>query len=267
MPAVVRTLLVGEAESTALWAAEAALSELVAQSCVRRMPDLASLRADSSAVGEPCDLAVVCQSWSDEHAAADVEWLLTAFPLARVVCCSGEWCASDGRRRSVWPGAVRVPAWQIAQRLRTELRVLAGKVPPLPLTAGRDEVFAGEHGLGSDRSAGASVAVAVAGPDAVLCRSIEEALAAAGCRVAAIDGEPSPDVLLVDIDPWSSARAAWLANLRGRCSRSAVVALAGFPWPDLAAELAARGAVAVVPKLGPQSALVTAVQHAADNVA
>jgi len=87
------------------------------------------------------ELVIVCQHWPNEYTSADVRKLLTAFPLARLVCCYGPWCASDGRTRDIWPLSVRVPAEFAVRRIDIELEVMAGTRPPLPLTASRDEIF------------------------------------------------------------------------------------------------------------------------------
>ena len=99
------------------------------------------------------DLIVVCQHWPDEYASGDVRELLRAFPLARLVCCYGPWCASDGRTRDVWPLAVRVPAVDAERRIDLELEVLAGDRWPLPLTASRDEIFAFDPDASIDAAA------------------------------------------------------------------------------------------------------------------
>ncbi len=65
--------------------------------------------------------------------------MIGLYPLARLVCCYGPWCASDGRTRDIWPLAVRVPVDAAAERIRRELEVLSGRRQPLPLTASRDE--------------------------------------------------------------------------------------------------------------------------------
>lgn len=87
------------------------------------------------------DVVLICQHWSDEFTEQDVRRLLTAFPLARIACCYGPWCESDGRTRDVWPLSVRVPVRCAAGRIAREFEVLAGLRAPLPLTASRDEIF------------------------------------------------------------------------------------------------------------------------------
>ena len=91
-------------------------------------------------------LTVVCQHWSDEFSGESVQRLISTWPLSRVVCAYGPWCVSDGRRRSVWPHAVRVPVESAPGRIQREWDVIRGIRTGLPLTAGRDEIFAFDHG-------------------------------------------------------------------------------------------------------------------------
>jgi hypothetical protein len=87
------------------------------------------------------DLVIVCQHWPDEFTERDVLSILRTSPLARLTCCYGPWCESDGRTRDIWPLAVRVPVRSAADRIHRELDVIAGFSRPLPLTASRDEIF------------------------------------------------------------------------------------------------------------------------------
>ena len=88
------------------------------------------------------DLRIVCQSWPDEFSPAEVRRIVTASATSRLICVYGAWCMSDGRTRSLWPQAVRVPVTEFASRLQLELDVITGRAIPLPLTAARDECFA-----------------------------------------------------------------------------------------------------------------------------
>ncbi|MEX0715608.1 MAG: hypothetical protein WD066_03435 [Planctomycetaceae bacterium] len=88
------------------------------------------------------DLVVALQSWPDEFPRTVVERAIARFPLARWVCCYGEWCASDGRSRDIWPPGARVPVASARSRIARELAVIRGDLSPLPPTASRDEVFA-----------------------------------------------------------------------------------------------------------------------------
>lgn len=96
--------------------------------------------------GDDPDLVIALQSWPDEFSRAAVEEAIARFPLARFVCCYGAWCASDGRTRAIWPPGARVPVETAPARIARELAVIRGELPPLPLTASRDELFAFDSG-------------------------------------------------------------------------------------------------------------------------
>jgi len=91
--------------------------------------------------GVPADLVVVLLRWPDEVTAAETEALFGAWPIARVVCVCGAWCASIGRTRTIWPPATRVPAESALPRLERELAVLTGSRPPLSVTASAAECW------------------------------------------------------------------------------------------------------------------------------
>jgi hypothetical protein len=148
--------MIGDTRSPELRHVDALLRTLFPDSKLPRIERLAAARAaDLSA-----DLIVACQSWSDEYTARDVATLLSAAPLARFLCVYGRWCDSDGRTRNVWPLAVRVPAAEFETRLRRELEVLQGTLPPLPLTASRTEIFAAKLPLAVTPRAGRSISSA-----------------------------------------------------------------------------------------------------------
>jgi hypothetical protein len=135
-------LVIGDFFSPAMEPVRLCVEKLVERGCDARFA--ASVPGTS---GNPAgdgwfpDLVVVCQHWPDEFTERDVRRLMVLYPLARVTCCYGPWCQSDGRSRDIWPLATRVPVCSAAGRIRRELDVLAGLCRPLPLTASRDEVF------------------------------------------------------------------------------------------------------------------------------
>jgi hypothetical protein len=146
-PARLALLVVGDFFSREMSCVERRVKEFARQAAdVRIASGVAEAIAKCAADAWHADLVIVCQLWPDEYTPADLRDLLRAFPLARLVCGYGPWCASDGRTRDVWPLAVRVPAEFVARRIDLELEVLAGDrwpLPlPLPLTASRDEIFA-----------------------------------------------------------------------------------------------------------------------------
>jgi hypothetical protein len=87
-------------------------------------------------------LIVILQHWPDEFPRHSVQAFLANYPVSRLMVCLDAWCASYGRTRGDWPPAVCVFPELWASRLQKEVLILAGKLPPLPWTAGLDEIFA-----------------------------------------------------------------------------------------------------------------------------
>ncbi len=135
-------LVVGDLFSPDMRSVERRVEELARDNCdVRVVPNVA--QAFAKCTGDNChpDLVIVCQHWPEDYRVAGVRQILSAFPLPRLICCYGPWCASDGRTRDVWPISVRVPADSSPARIDLELEVLADARWPLHLTASRDEIF------------------------------------------------------------------------------------------------------------------------------
>jgi hypothetical protein len=87
------------------------------------------------------DLVVVVQHRPAEFSRRDAADLLGSQPLARFVVALGPWCASHGRSERLWPEAVTVWLPNAPSRLRGEAERLLASDPPLPLTAGREELI------------------------------------------------------------------------------------------------------------------------------
>jgi hypothetical protein len=148
-------LVVGDLFSPEMQSVERRVEELARdRSDVRILSDVAQALSRSAADAWHPDLVIVCQHWPDQYTAAEVRQLLGAFPLARLICCYGVWCASDGRTRDVWPLSTRIPAELAPRRIDLELEVLAGTRWALPLTASRDEIFLFDPEIGIAAPAG-----------------------------------------------------------------------------------------------------------------
>ncbi|MGQ0632977.1 MAG: hypothetical protein ACT4QC_00040 [Planctomycetaceae bacterium] len=236
---------------------------------VRRVTRVADARSAARDGEKTPQLVVVVQAWPDQFTSGDVIELLTHFPLARLVCCQGPWCDSDGRTRDLWPAACRVPLEIAPSRIAREIALIgqaldaatvpslrAGdRAPPawLPLTASRGEIFEARF---SDSLAPGRQGrmVAVESPDRQFRIMLERALGRAGFGAAGSDCNPS-SVHVWDADPWNATQAADLRKLRSDCPNRPLVACVGFGRPDLADELRAAGASAVWCKLAPLATL------------
>jgi hypothetical protein len=199
------------------------------------------------------DLIVVIQSHLDEYCQRDLDELGRLAPLARWVVCSGAWCESEGRTRNLWPLAVRVPLRSAPLRLLDEWRMLCGEnVKPLPLSGSREEAFDADHG--PLRKATVSISVLVDSPDAEYARYLRELLVESGHEVAASD--PSPQVILCDLDPWGPARQQSAEHLQLRYPHAQLVGLMSRPEVEVVDEYP------VIPKLGSQQQILDAILQA-----
>lgn len=228
---------------------------------LRQTPDLAGARELVRREEWLPDLVIVLQSWPDQFPPGEFHELLTLFPLARLVCCYGPWCDSDGRTRSIWPLAVRVPATAAVPRLEQEWALLQAQeqaAAPLPLTASRTEIFEfdfGQHASGDPHTG----KVVVISADRAWREMMQRQF---GVRGASAEGDAEPPALvLFDADPWNEERAEALAAIRPAVPAGRLIALVGFPRPDLEAELRRGGADEVRCKLTP----CTSVGAAADQ--
>jgi hypothetical protein len=222
---------------------------------IRTANGIADLAALVNAGWHP-DLIVVLQSWSDQFSENDVHQILSLCPLARLVCCFGPWCDSDGRTRSIWPLAVRIPAAAVGERLARELALLQTGRPsraPLPLTASRSEIFEFDYGAPLDNQIPAPSAkqVQVISPDRPFREMLEAAMRSwsSGAQEPAAEG--APEVILFDADPWDARQMTSLRAVRGAFPQAKLVACAGFPRPHLVADLCESGADDVWFKLAP----------------
>lgn len=207
------------------------------------------------------DLVVIVQNWSDEHSRDEIDQLSRLAPLARWVVCYGSWCESDGRTRDLWPLAVRVPLRSAESRLAHEWRLLNGDaVVPLPMSASREETFGVDHA--KLFSVERPVVVAVNSPDVEYQRYLVELLSRMGHSVVLPSEEfESPDVWLLDLDPWDQERRSSVQQICAREPKANMVGLMNLPAPELTRELLEMGMIDVLPKLGSQQRLLDAISN------
>ena len=78
------------------------IRQSVGDQTLRMAADASQLPFDTSDARSEPDVIVVLQAWPDQYSVADANQVISRFPLARLVCCYGPWCDSDGRNRSIW---------------------------------------------------------------------------------------------------------------------------------------------------------------------
>lgn len=224
--------------------------------------DVAHLRQVVERDGWFPDLVVVLQSWPDQFSEDDFHELLTICPLARIVCCYGPWCDSDGRTRAIWPLAVRVPAVAATGRLAQELEFLENRpsvARPLPLTASRAEIFEFDFRALKPGDAKTQTALVVS-PDRRFREMLESALRKGGLHVAGERDKGAADVVVFDADPWNAERAHAFRSVRSTHADAKLLACAGFLRPELDAALRQAGAADVWFKLAPLETLLDLIQ-------
>ncbi|MBI3861613.1 MAG: hypothetical protein HY290_06930 [Planctomycetia bacterium] len=246
----------------------------VGRAALGRAADVPELCEPTTGARLHPDMIVVLQAWPDEYSTADVNSLIAQFPRARIICCFGPWCDSDGRSRSIWPLAVRVPAASFASRFEHELALLRARAEarqvappagssaraptadgPLPLTASRTEIFDFDYHRGPERSAAHGPA-AVISPDRAWREMLDAALAARGIEILEETGMARATVVFFDVDPWNELSAARLTAIRQAQSATRLIACTGFSHPQFEASLRDAGADDVRSKLQPLAGVV-----------
>lgn len=222
------------------------------------------------------DVGVIVEDHPQQYTVADVTALFSASPLTRWVCVRSDWCESATRTGTVWPPAVTVPARLFADRWRRECAVLAGELPPLPLTAGIDEAFLFNASL-SERKSTLAVEgqLIVSSPDRAIRDWLREffALELPLATVAYIsdDGNCEPPGLspaakiagvIFDLDPGTETQQAQLQSWRDSHADISVIALQTMPARQHVDRWATAG-VTLLPKLGGSGQILQALSGAA----
>ncbi len=205
------------------------------------------------------DLIVVLLAWPDEFSEAEVYELLALCPLARVVCCFGPWCDSDGRTRTIWPLAVRIPLADSPARLARELALFEDQESPdrpLPMTASRAEIFASDFQPLQRQQQSLAVA-AVVSPDRHFCQMLESTLTTAGVQICKVSESDRAACIIFDADLWNAERQSALETICRARSTAKFVAATGFLRPDLDAALRRAGADEVWSKVSPLQQLAS----------
>ncbi|MEZ6128306.1 MAG: hypothetical protein R3C59_06470 [Planctomycetaceae bacterium] len=212
------------------------------------------------------DLTIVLQSWSDQYAAKAVDRLIGHTLNGRLLCCYGPWCESDGRNRTIWPDAARVPVRLAAAVIADELVRFAVSIPPLFPTSARDEVFAHRLEIPADSVPPRldQFNAAVVSPDRSLRKTVAVTLRDLGIRTVSlplikvahrqkIRAQETPrgpiHVVLHDLDPYIDAVRDSLEVARKMFPVAHLLGLATMPDSGLTVEVADEELAGIVPKL------------------
>jgi hypothetical protein len=271
VPAMMRLLVVGLTESAEMQPLSAALSGVTSLMKIDLVPDVDAAVDFASVRGLYPDLMIVCQHWPDEYTTSDVRQLVACVPMARLLCCYGPWCESDGRNRETWPAGARIPAMIVESRLRGEIDVLLGRRPPLPLTASRDETFDFNLCNHDSKKAHSPRTIQIRTPDRELERWLGELVTAAEHEYASATAEGTQniatDVILWDLDPWDARRLASefrqiQSAFDSEGEAPAIIGLMGLPYPEDLVAARSLGMKTILHKLAPSNEIVAAIAWA-----
>ncbi|MEZ6124403.1 MAG: hypothetical protein R3C49_14690 [Planctomycetaceae bacterium] len=244
---------------------------LIRHPSIRVIGEHAEIR--SAVEHDPADLTIVLQSWSDQYTQKDINLLIGHTLFRRLFCCYGPWCESDGRNRSLWPDAVRIPIRLSESVIEHELKAIRLGQDAIPPTASGDEIFS--HRISPVRDVALAERLdrmngAVVGADRVFRRVLAQTLRSLGLRNAAVPlirlnnrDDPRPQstergpihFVFHDLDPWGPDVQASLAASHHIFPDAVVVGVATMHDGGLATELADDGPLHIVPKLDPQHGL------------
>ncbi len=204
------------------------------------------------------DLLILCQNWSHEFSEEEITNVLTTMPLARMVCCYGIWSEADGRNYDLLPFASRVQARLATERIRYEWDVINGKQPAVPLTANRYELF--DNQLAEELPlAPANGSISIVSPDRSLREYWHELFTTTGWNVIADSENKTGDLLLYDLDPWSSEMATSIISVHRDQSDLVIVGMMNACLPEDYAEATACGVAEILSKLAPAQLLLQSV--------
>jgi len=191
------------------------------------------------------DLLVFCEKSPGEFAANCIDDALSRHPLIRILCLQDYWSESAGRTDPVWPEAARISTRAAIPRLALELDVIQGRCGPLPLTAGRDELFEFMQ-QPATRFPIRDCRVHVESTDVAW----RETVLAWFAQKTTDTGIARIEAIIADLDPWSAESLARLQRLRAQAPEIPIVGV-GHWLPNRHPEQLSSVLDAVVARLSP----------------
>jgi hypothetical protein len=175
------------------------------------------------------DVQLVCVGLDhpDQFSTRAIRQFLATFSYARIIVVLGEWCASLQRSRTDWPLSVTINRAAFRARLQNELLAIRGEVPPLPLTAGREEFAESLHcrampAAGQDRTAD------VVSVDRAFRETLRQQLREAGFQTSS-GLAAGAALVVVDSDPQGVVGQPQLERLRAANPSADIVLLSSSP--------------------------------------
>jgi hypothetical protein len=263
-----RIVLVGEPTAPEFESVAEVLLSAAPEATFRVACDLEQLAGDLRD-DDVADLIVFVQTWSDEFLFSQVTTLPSVGLLTQLCCVYGPWCASDGRSRSDWPLALRLPLEHFRPDVVVTCARTLGLTQPneelpesqlIPWTAGRDEVFASRYAFRPGRHVDNSTnrrkprRICIDTPDLALRQLWHDLFVHVGYHVEYGSDQAPCDLIFWDADPAGSSRdnadviRLW-SGLRAGAARSKIVVVTGFRIPETVARWLALGAATVISKL------------------
>ena len=204
-------------------------------------------------------LTIVLQSWSDEFAPADVHRLIGSTLTSGLLCCCGAWCEGDGRTRTTWPHALRVPIRYAQEVIAATVGRQRSGHGPLPPTAARDEVFL--HRVAAVRQPSKPrYQILIMSSDRPYRETLATILNSWDCRADHCHPDTqdvsiqSPELLIVDSEPRSADGNRTYERWQNRFPHATVHRMSHQPTSDAGED--------VLPKLDPFLAATRVVKAA-----
>lgn len=177
-------------------------------------------------------LVCVVVDHPDQFASEEVRQFLGLYSGVRVICLLSDWCGALNRSRGDWPVSVTVDLATFPRRLEQELETIQGRRPALPMTAGRDEVAAGNHfALMPDSGRGRLACVVSADRD--WRESLIDQLVEAGFTVSDEEGAEAA-LVVVDAGPDPARNVLEFQKLRASFPAARIVVLSATPESEVA---------------------------------
>ncbi|WP_144996661.1 hypothetical protein [Polystyrenella longa] len=213
------------------------------------------------------DLVLVALDFPDQFTGVEIEQALSSNPLTRWLCVTGPWSEGDGRNRTFWPFAVRVPWHRFPERFRQEIAIKEDRLTALPLTASRNECFLFEQQtLESVETTlpGNRLSIGLLIDDPALQLYYQQWLSGLGYNVDRYSlrkvelktGGPESSIVashsiwIMDLDPWTTERLRKIPNIRLQIgSESSLIGLTNEINLEQFTSMNQHGIDSVFPKL------------------